>query len=144
MPNKDIRLSETFLREMEPLVYALALALRRAIESGHAVDSDAREALDAEIRTYRTLEAGLIYESHPANPYAAAIQHKLRDAVVELRRELAAQTGMHTLRDADVLGVLVFLQRLEMQYSNGRPRGRAFQDFLACYVPELPVPAVLT
>jgi hypothetical protein len=144
VPNKDIRLSETFLREREPLVYTLALALKRAIESSRAVDFDAREALDAEIRTYRTLQAGLIYETRPPNPYAAAIQQKLRDAVEELRKELSEQQGMHTLRDADVLGVLVFLQRLEMQYNNGRPRGRAFQDFLAGYVPEVPAPAVLT
>jgi hypothetical protein len=142
--NKDIRLSETFLREMEPLVYTLALALKRAIESGNAVDFDAREALDAEIRTYRTLQTGLIYETRPANPYAVAIQQKLREAVEELRKELAEQQGMHMLRDADVLGVLVFLQRLEMQYNNGRPRGRAFQDFLAGYLPEVPAPAVLT
>ena len=144
VPNKDIRLSETFLREMEPLVYTLALALKRAIESGNAVDFDAREALDAEIRTYRTLQTGLIYETRPANPYAVAIQQKLREAVEELRKEMAEQQGMHTLRDADVLGVLVFLQRLEMQYNNGRTRGRAFQDLLAGYLPAVPATAVLT
>ena len=37
---------------------------------------------------------------------------------------------------ADMLGVLVFLQRLEMQYNNGRRRGKAFRDFLASYLPE--------
>jgi hypothetical protein len=144
VPNKDIRLSETFLRDMEPLIYTLALALKRAVESGRAVDFDAREALDAEIRTYRTLQAGLIYDTRPPNPYAAAIQKNLRDAVDELRKQLAEQQGMHTLRDADVLGVLVFLQRLEMRYNNGRARGRAFQDFLTGYLPETPAQAVLT
>jgi hypothetical protein len=144
VPNKDIRLSETFLRDMEPLIYTLALGLKRAIESGRAVDFDAREALDAEIRTYRTLQAGLIYDTRPPNPYAAAIQKNLRDSVAELRKQFAEQQGMHTLRDADVLGVLVFLQRLEMRYNNGRPRGRAFQDFLTGYLPETPAQAVLT
>ena len=50
---------------------------------------------------------------------------------------------MHTVRDADVLGVLVFLQRLEMRYNNGRRRGRAFRDFLTGYLPEASTPAVL-
>ena len=43
---------------------------------------------------------------------------------------------MPPLRDADVLGVLVFLQRLELQHSNGRRKGRAFLDFLRAYLPE--------
>jgi len=143
IPNPDIRLSEKFLREMEPLVFILALALKRAMESGGAVDFDAREALDAEIRTYRTLQSGLIYDTRPPNPYAARIQEKLREAVEEIRKELAERNGVHTLRDADILGVLVFLQRLELQYNNGRRRGRAFHGFLTGYLPETPAPAVL-
>ncbi len=143
VPNKDVRLSEDFLRGMEPLVFTLALALKRAMETAGAVDFDAREALDAEIRTCRTLQSGLIFETRPPNPYAAAIQQKVRDAVEELRKGLAEEKGMHTLRDADVLGVLVYLQRLELQYNNGRKRGRAFHDFLAGYLPETPAPAVL-
>jgi hypothetical protein len=138
IPNQDIRISEQFLREREALVFTLALALKRAMENGDAVDFDAREALDAQIRNYRTLESGLIYETRPANPYAAAIQQALQSAVDEFRKELAEQRGMHTVRDADVLGVLVFLQRLEMQYNNGRRRGKAFRDFLTGYLPEAP------
>jgi hypothetical protein len=113
------------------------------METGGAVDFDAREALDAEIRTYRTLQTGLIYDTRAPNPYAAAIQQKLREAVEQFSKELAEQRGMVTVRDADVLGVLVFLQRLEMRYNNGRQRGRAFRDFLTGYLPEAPAPAVL-
>jgi hypothetical protein len=136
VPNRDIRLSERFIRDHEPVVFALALALKRAIEEGRAVDLDAREALSALIRTYRTLESGLLYETQPANPYAAGIQERLKAAVENLRKNLAAETGMNTLRDAEVLGVLVFLERLELQHNNGRRRGRAFLDFLRVYLPE--------
>ena len=138
IPNKDIRLSEKFLREQEPLLFTLALALKRAMETGQAVDFDAREALAALIRTYRTLESGLIYETRPQNPYAAAIQEDLRGSIEQFRKRMADELGMHTLRDADVLGTLVFLQRLELQHNNGRRRGRAFFDFLANYLPEPP------
>ena len=37
---------------------------------------------------------------------------------------------METVRDLDVLGILVMLQRIEFARNNGRPRGRAFLDFL--------------
>lgn len=136
IPNRDIQLSEQFIREHEPIVFALAVALRRAMEEQHAVDFDAREAVAALIRTYRTLESGLIYETHPTNPYAAGIVDGLKSAVERLRKGLEQEAGMPVLRDADVLGVLVFLERLERQHNNGRRRGRAFLDFLRLYLPE--------
>ena len=77
LPNRDIRLSEQFIQQQEPVVFALAVALRRAMEETRAVDFDAREALSALIRTYRTLESGLIYESQPTNPYAATSLDRL-------------------------------------------------------------------
>ena len=136
VPNRDVRLSEQFIHEHEPAVFALALALRRAMEETRAVDFDAREAVSALIRTYRTLASGLIYETQPTNPYAAGILDRLKAAVESLRKDLAAEAGMPVLRDADVLGVLVFLERLELQHNNGRRRGRAFLDFLRAYLPE--------
>ena len=135
MPDKDIRITEDFLRERDDLVAWLSGALVRAMESERAVDADAREALSALIRTYRTRESGLIYETRPANPYAAALQDRLNGAIEELRKRAAESSGMHSLRDADILGVLVFLERIELQYANGRRRGRAFFDFLSSHFP---------
>jgi len=134
-PNQDIKVGEDFLREKELEVVWMADALARAMEEEHAVDQDAREALDALIRTYRTLESGLIYESRPNNPYAAALQEALKSAVEKLRQQTAETSGMQTLRDADMLGVLVFLERIQLQYANGRRRGRAFYDFLNSQFP---------
>ncbi len=141
IPNRDIRISEQFLREREALLFTLALALKRAMETGDAVDFDAREALDGQIRRYRALEAGLIYEFRPPNTYAAAIQQGLDSAIAELRKGLDERPGAPAVPGADILGVLVFLQRLEMQYNNGRRRGRAFRDFLTGYLPEPPAAA---
>lgn len=135
IPNRDIRVSEEFLREHEELVVWLSVALARSMEKERAVDQDAREALSALIRTYRTRESGLIYETRPANPYAAGIQDALNASIEELQKQVADSTGMMTLRDADILGVLVFLERIELQYANGRRRGRAFYDFLSTHFP---------
>lgn len=135
VPNKDVRLTEDFIREHEHVVMWLSLALARAMEKERAVDFDAREALEALIRTYRTRESGLIYETRPQNPYAATLQDSLRQSIEELHKRIAEEQGMQTLRDAEVLGSLVFLQRLELQHNNGRRRGRAFFDFLRGYFP---------
>ena len=141
IPNLDIPLKENFVQDHEHEVMALSLAMARAIEYERAVDLDAREALESLVRTYRTLQSGLIYESRPQNPYAAGIQERLTMAIEELRKSMAEEAGMQMLRDTDVLVTLVFLQRLEIQHNNGRRRGRAFFDFLRTYFPE-PSPSV--
>ncbi len=147
IPHKDIQLSEDFIRSNEALIFTLGLALKQAMEgtlgNDRAVDSDAAEALEAMVQTYRTMESGLIYETRPANPYAAAIQEKMREGLEQLRKALLENpqlqaailpAGAQHLRNKDILGTLVFLQRLQMQYNNGRRRGRAFRDFLANYI----------
>lgn len=140
-PNLDIPLKESFVQDHEHEVMALSLALARAIDQEKAVDLDVREALESLVRTYRTLQSGLIYETRPQNPYAAGIQERLVKAIEELRKAIAEEAGMEMLRDTDVLATLVFLQRLEIRHNNGRRRGRAFFDFLRTYFPE-PAPSV--
>ncbi len=138
LPNTDIRITEKFLEDQDHLVIWLSHSLARAMEAGKAMDSDAREALEAMIKTYRTLDSGLIYESKPQNPYAAAIQEALKSAIEDLRKRISEEAGLEVsagLRDKDLLGVLVFLQRLEIQHNNGRRKSRAFLDFLRSYFP---------
>ena len=143
LPNKDIAVSEDFIREHEREIVWLTMSLATAMERGRAVDNDSREALDALIKTYRTLGSGLIYETRPQNPYALAIQEAIKESVLELGKLVAEETGSHSLRDADVLGSLVFLQRLEMQYNNGRRRGRAFFDMIRRSFPAAPAVSVV-
>lgn len=135
VPNKDIPVSEDFVREQEHLVLMLGNTLTRAMEKGKAVDGDAREALQALIQTYRTAESGLIFETRPDNRYAADIQDALKSMIEELRKRVEQATGEQSVRDADLLGTLVFLQRLGLQYDNGRSRGRVFYDFLMDHFP---------
>jgi len=131
LPNRDIAVSEQFLRENEEFLVFLAQALGRAAASNSAiVDFDIREALDAAIRTHRTLESGLLYESLPANPLAAGLCRALAAAIAEFRRAEAERLGIHKTRDSTALGLLVFLQHFEISYNNGRRRGRAFLDAL--------------
>lgn len=135
-PNQDIRVTDKFIREHDTLVILLGRAvLQAALATSGAVDSDVREALEALIRTYRTLESGLVYETRPDNPIAAQVSALIQNAVAEFRREETERTGMVRTRDAEILGVLAFLQRLEIDRNNGRKKGRAYVDFLRAYFP---------
>jgi hypothetical protein len=130
IPNRDIRVTETFLRENEPLLVFPGRSLAGAAFETGAVDFDVREALDALIRTYRTLQSGVYYESQPANLIAANVYRAVQSAFEEFRKQEQQSLGISKTRDADVLGVLVFLQRIELDRNNGRRRGRAFLDEL--------------
>lgn len=139
VPNRDIDVTEDFVRHHEHLVLMLGHVLTRAAEKAKAVDSDVREALEAIIQTYRTRQSGLIYESKLANPFAAEIQESLKNTLDELGKRVEEATGTNSVRDADVLGTLIFLQRLGLQHDNGRRRGRVFYDFLVDHFPAVPV-----
>jgi len=136
-PNKDIEITDRFLRNHEELlVFTSQSVLRAALATAGANDFDVRDALDALIRTYRTLESGVYYETRPANLLAAEIYAHVQTAVAEFRRQETERLGVTKTRDADVLGVLAFLQRLELDKNNGRRRGRAYLDFLRGFYPQ--------
>ena len=137
IPNRDIRVSEELLENNAELLEFLSHTLATAaLETQGAVDSDLRDALAALIRTYRTLRTGIYYQTVPENALAAKIFRAVEDGVAEFRQQETKRLGMSKTRDADLLGLLVFLERLELDRNNGRPRGRAFLDLLRGLQPE--------
>lgn len=137
LPNRDIRVSEELLENNSELLEFLSGKLAAAaLEIRGSVDNDLRDALGALIRTYRTLQTGIYYQTVPENAVAARIFRAVEAAVSEFREQETKRLGMARTRDADLLGVLVFLERLELDRNNGRPRGRAFLDLLRGLHPE--------
>jgi hypothetical protein len=131
VPNQDIRVTDEFLHNNEDLLsFASGTLASAALATPGAVDSDLRDALDSLMRTYRTLQSGVYYETRPGNPLAAGIQTAFQAALQQFRQSESQRLGISKTRDADVLGVLALLQRLELDRNNGRRRGRAFLDFL--------------
>ena len=141
-PNRDIQVSEKLLRDNEPLLIHLSLNIfRAAMQVPGVVDGDVLEALDGLIRTYRTLESGVYYESRPNNLLAGSIFGAVQGALAEYRGAEQRELGMTKTRDADVLGLLVFLQYFALDRDNGRRRGRAFLDALREFHPPDPEPS---
>jgi hypothetical protein len=131
VPNRDIEVSEEFIDEHRGLVmFSAASLVEAARQASSAVDSDVREALESLIRTYRTRESGLYYETRPANLLAGHIHQHVQKSFEEYRQKERERTGLSTVRDADLLGVLVFWQRVGLRYNNGRRLGRPFLGML--------------
>ncbi len=130
IPNGDIRVPERFVDDQRETMLLVMLAVHDAIfETQGAIDYDAREAIESLIRTYRTLQSGLVYETRPSNLLAANIYDGTQRRLAERRKEIAQETGV-SLRDVDIPGALVLLQRMEYRENNGRKRGRAFIQML--------------
>jgi hypothetical protein len=140
LSNPDISVDEEFIREHEELllfcVYALVQAATR---TAGAIDTDVIAALAALIQTYRTLESGLVYESRPENLVAAAVQRSFTASLADYEKRRAERESLASLRNSEVLAILVFLYRIGQQNQNGRPRGRMFLDFLNQMTPEAAV-----
>ena len=144
VPNKDIRLTESELREHEDLlIFVAAAVLRAALKIPGVVDLDVRAALDALARTYRTLQSGIYYETRPENPLARGVCGIVRDALETFRMDEHKRLGSTKTRDGDVLKILVFLQHFELDRNNGRRRGRAFLDALRGYYPPPSAPSLI-
>lgn len=130
-PYKEIRIGETFLRDHEELLlFCGRTVLMASLETAKATDRDTREALDALIKTYKTLSSGIYYETRPESAYGREIMGRIQESLRELQETETQQVGFQRTRDDDVLHLLVFLYRMALDRDNGRIRGKAFLDFL--------------
>lgn len=132
VPNLDVNVTESFLGQHEVLLAFLAIGIfEGAMRNPAVTDYDVREAFESLIRTYKSAQSGIIFESRPVNPYAAAVVDHVAAKVAEVREKEKAATGGTTLDDLTLVRILAFLQRLEYSHNNGRRKCRAFLDFLS-------------
>ena len=135
LPDSDIPMTEEFLRDHEELVlFCMVSLVEAALHTSSATDADALEALDALIKTYRTTESGLLYETRPVNAIAANVQRAFSSSLDDYSKMRAERENL-SYRNAEILGVLVFLRRLGQGNQNGRPRGRMYLDLLKQMTP---------
>ena len=130
IPFADIRIPPEVMAGYEPLVSALFWVISNfAQDNRPLLDADAAAAIIALAETYRTLSSGLYYEKPPDH----RLQRELYDALkmgIASYRERAQELGWERVRDETVRDTLIFLAQLSALRGNGRPRGRAFLDFL--------------
>ena len=133
-----IEIGQQFLYEQEHLILGLSYALAKSAHSDRSIrDSDLISALSALAKTYETLaNSGLHFEAPVTNLSHQAIAVEIQKMVKEYREAEQKHMGYTRLRDSDVLRALVFLLRMALSRTSGRPRSRAFVDFLFQQFPE--------
>ena len=134
----QIEISEQFTYEREHLLMGLSYALNRAVQADRSLnDRDLIAALSALCTRYeRVVNSGLHYEQPLASGAQQAAAAQVEEMLKQYREAEQKQLGYCTLRDSDVLKALAFLVRLSHGRTSGRPRSRAFIDFLLAQFPE--------
>jgi hypothetical protein len=134
----EIEIAEQFLYEREELIVGLSFALAKSARGDRALmDRDLIAAVSSLAKSYQTLvNSNLIYEQPTANVAHQGIAREVETMVREFREAERRQIGHTRLRDSDVLKALVFLLRMGWGRTSGRPKSRAFIDFLLLQFPE--------
>ena len=93
-------------------------------------DRDVIESLTARVRSFETrANSGLHYESTPPSLAQLALTQELREVIGDYEAE-SQEVGDPHLHDSDALKALVFVLRMALDRSSGRPLSRGFLDFL--------------
>jgi len=134
----QVEISDQFTYEREHLLMGLSYALVKAARADRNLnDRDLLAALSAMSNSYeRLVNSGLHYEQPLASTAQHAAAAQVEEMVKHYREAEQKQMGYSNLRDSDVLKALVFLVRLGHGRSSGRPKSRAFIDFLFAQFPE--------
>jgi hypothetical protein len=82
------------------------------------------------------VNSGLHYEQPLTSGAQQAAAAQVEEMLKQYREAEQKQMGYSTLRDSEVLKALAFLVRLGHGRTSGRPRSRAFIDFLFAQFPE--------
>ena len=116
----------------------LSFALAKSAHANRMLnDRDLIAALTSLAKSYETLvNSGLVYETATTNVAHQAVAAEVQNMVKEYREAEQKHTGVTRLRDSEVLRALVFLVRMAHGRTSGRPRSRAFIDFLFAQFPE--------
>jgi len=136
VPYPDLSIPADLVHERRPVISGLGFTILKAANDNRELnDADAIEAVSTLADTYRTLGTGLYYEKPPEGPAARALYGQLASFFNELRKEETQQTGFGGLKDSEAYLLLVFMLRVAKYETNGRPRSRAFLDFLRLQYP---------
>jgi len=82
------------------------------------------------------VNSGLHYETPIASLSQQSVIAEVHKMLKEYREAEQKHLGYSRLHDSDVLGALVFLVRMGHARTSGRPKSRAFVDFVLAQFPE--------
>jgi hypothetical protein len=136
----QMEVEDQFLYQHEHLIMGLTYALSKSVRADHSLkDADLIAALTSLTKTWETLvNSGLHYHNPIASVPQQAVVAEVQNMVKEYREAEQKHVGYAQLRDSEVLRALVFLVRMAHGRTSGRPKSRAFIEFLLAQFPEKP------
>ena len=138
-PLLDETIPKDIVHTHQQLMAAVAFSIAKFCAAQPAtVDNDTLAALEALAQTYKTLSTGLIYENPPQAPLPRELYAALVAFLDEIKKQQAERGASASFKDTEVFYLLVFLYRMGLLRTNGRPRSRLFIEFLRGQFPESP------
>jgi hypothetical protein len=137
MPFLEERIPHDILHTHQQLIAALAFQTAKfASNQTSTADPDILASLAALGGTYKTLQSGLLYEKIPDIPVQRDLYLALSQFLNEIKQKAAERGNSAALKDTAIFQVIVFLYRMGLLRSNGRPRSRRFIEFLRGQFPQ--------
>ena len=129
-PLLDVRITSDTIQAHGQFLSAVAFTIAKfCAAQPSATDPDVVAAVFALAETYKTLVGGIVYEQAPTIPVQRELYHALSAFVAEVKQQ-ATQTSIGAVKDSEIFQLLVFLFRMGLLRTNGRPRSRRFIEFL--------------
>ena len=134
----QVELPDQFMYEKEHLLMGLTFALAKSARADRNLhDQDLIATVSMLAKSYeRRISSGLHYEQPLTSESQRRAAIEVENMIKEYREAEQKHMGFSTLKDSEVLKALVFLVRLATGRTSGRPKSRAFVDFLLAQFPE--------
>jgi hypothetical protein len=136
VPFPDVSFPSDLIHTRQAVLSGLGYTvLLYAAEQRTLADLDVFTAVQAMAETCRTLLSGIYYEKLPEIPVAAGLYAALAKFIEDEKKHAAEHPEFPALKDTEIFHLLVFFVRFGRLRSNGRPRTRAFIEFLRSQFP---------
>ena len=136
VPFPDVSFPADLIRTHEAVVSGIGYTVASyAQEQPSLNDSEILAAAHALAEAYRTLVSGIYYERLPENVVAAGLYAALAKFIENAKKHEAEHPEFPALKNSEIFHIFVFFERFGRLRSNGRPRTRAFLEFLRAQFP---------
>jgi hypothetical protein len=135
-PLLDVKVPPDLIHLHQQLMGALAFSIAKFCTTHlEATDPDVLAALQALAETHKIMISGIYYEAQPSGLTSREIYAAVNSFLAELKQQVQ-QAGRPGPKDTDIFHLLVFLYRMGLLRTNGRPRSRRYVEFLRGQFPQ--------
>jgi hypothetical protein len=138
-PLLDVKVPQDVIYVHQNLLSGIAFTAAKFSAAHPALtDTEILAALQALAETYKTLGSGIYYEKPPDATLPRELYAALAQFLNEAKQQPAERAGTPPVKDSEVFSLLVFLFRMGLLRTNGRPRARRYVEFLRGQFPAAP------